>query len=94
MLFNLGNTQEFKNQVFFYVNIHGETPAFPAVALFSLQEDHVIFDLITGFDWFRSDYVVLLSVIQNGKLYIQKQPPELFCKIVVPKYLTYLINFP
>ena len=32
LMFNYGNTQEFKNQVFLYANIHGQTPAFPAVA--------------------------------------------------------------
>ena len=31
LIFNCGTTQEFKNP-FFYVNIHGQRPAFPAVA--------------------------------------------------------------
>ena len=32
LIFNCGNTQEFKNQLFFYVTINGQTPAFLAVA--------------------------------------------------------------
>ena len=31
LIFNCGKTQEFKIQVFFYVNSHGQTLAFPKV---------------------------------------------------------------
>ena len=32
LIFNCGNNQEFKIQVFIYVNINGQAPAFTAIA--------------------------------------------------------------
>ena len=44
----------------------------PQYRMFSLHQHHKIYSE-TGFDWVICDHVVLLRVIGNGELYIQKQ---------------------
>ena len=75
------------------MNIHGQNCAFPAVVsnVFPALASQDIFR--NGVFWVRCDHMVLLGVIGNGELYLQKQPPpKLFCKLVVPKVITFLFN--
>lgn len=65
------------------MNIHGQTPAFLAVA-------SNVFPAVALHDIFRNSIGLVLL---NGEITFRKSNPDLFCKIVVPKILSYVINF-